>query len=210
MLFENRAQAGKLLAKALKTYRGKDVVVYALPRGGVVTGLEIAKYLHAPLDLIITRKIGHPYQSEYAIAAITENGDIIGDKKELAQINTSWLHAAIKKEKEEIKRRRHTYMKDRKRISAKGKLAIVVDDGVATGLTLRAGIKQLQRQHPQKIVIAVPVLPQSVTRILKREVNELVALEIPSDDVYLGSVGAYYDSFPQVSDEEVIDLLTNS
>lgn len=204
MQFIDRTHAGKLLAQKLKKYRGQNIVVYALPRGGVVVASKIAKFLRAPLDIIITRKIGHPYQAEFALAAITEQGDIIGDKKELAQINTSWLHTAIEKEQEEIQRRIRTYMKNRKRIPAKEKIAIVVDDGVATGLTLRAGIKQLQRQHPRKIVVAVPVLPQSIARILKREVNELVALDIPSDDAYLGSVGAYYDYFPQVSDEEVI------
>jgi len=209
MQFRDRIQAGKLLAQKLKKYKGQDVVVYALPRGGVVTAAEIAHSLHTPLDIIITRKIGHPYQPEYAVAAINENGDIVGDVKELSGMNTDWLKTEIAKEKEEATRRRIVYIGKRKPLVAKGKIAILVDDGVATGWTLRAGIKVLQKQHPQKIVVAVPVIPRQTSNILEKEVDEVVALDTPPEDMFLGSVGAYYDYFPQVSDEEVIDLLTN-
>lgn len=207
MHFTDRVSAGKLLAKALKTYRGKDVVVYALPRGGVVTGLEIAKYLHAPLELIIARKIGHPYQSEYAIAATSENGDVVGSKEKIESVDTVWFEQEIKKQRKEAKRRREVYLAGRDTIAIKGKTAILVDDGIATGLTMRAGIQELKHRHPKKIVVAVPIIPESTADILKKEVDEVVALAIPSDDIFLGAVGAYYDDFSQVSDEEVIAIL---
>ena len=209
MHFTDRTQAGKLLAKVLKTYQGKDVVVFALPRGGVVTALEIAKYLHAPLDLIITRKIGHPYQPEYAIAAPAENGHIIGTKSELASVDKQWLQEEIEKQGIEAKRRREIYIQNRKPVSAEGKIAILIDDGIATGLTMRVGILELKHHHPKKIIVAVPVIPRQTANILEKEVDEVVALDTPPEDMFLGSVGAYYDYFPQVSDEEVIDLLTN-
>ncbi len=207
MFFKDRQEAGKLLAQKLKKYKGKDVVVYALPRGGVVTAVEIAKYLDAPLDLIISRKIGHPYNPEYAIAAVAENGDLIGSKEELELVDKEWLRKEIEHQRLEAKRRREKYLAGRKEITAEGKIAILVDDGVATGLTMRAGIRELLHRRPKKIVVAVPVIPSTTAEIIKNEVGELVALEIPSDNEFLGSVGAYYEDFSPVEDEEVITIL---
>lgn len=207
MYFKNRQEAGKLLAQKLKKYKGKNVVVYALPRGGVVTAVEIAKYLNAPLDLIISRKIGHPYNPEYAIAAIAENGDLIGSTRELELVDKEWLRKEIEHQRLEAKRRREKYLAGREEITAEGKIAILVDDGVATGLTLRAGIRELLHRHPQKIVVAVPVIPSSTAEIIKKEAGDLVALNIPSDNDFLGSVGAYYEDFSPVEDEEVITIL---
>ena len=207
MYFKDRPEAGRLLARALKKYKGKDVIVYALPRGGIVTALEIARYLHAPLDLIIARKIGHPYSPEYAIAAIAENGHIVSERGELASVDEKWLTEAIERERQEVTRRRKKYLKKIKEISAKGKIAILVDDGVATGLTLRVGIVELIHRHPKKIVVAVPVIQKSTANIIKAEADELVTLQRPSDDKFLGAVGAYYVHFPQVTDDEVISIL---
>ncbi len=208
MYFRNRTEAGMLLAKALKKYKGKDIVVYALPRGGVVVAVEIARELHAALDLIITRKIGHPYQPEYAIAAIAENGHIVGEKKDLRALDQEWLQEETERQKNEAKRRREKYLQGRVKIPVKGKIAILVDDGIATGLTMRAGIMELKHRHPKRIVVAVPVVPKSTADILKKEARgELVALEIPSDDAFQGAVGAYYDEFFPVEDEEVIATL---
>src|SRR3990167_9944491 len=153
--FKDRAEAGKLLAHALGKYKNKDVIVYALPRGGVITGEEIAEYLGAPLDLIITRKISHPTSPEYAIAAIAENGHVLGNSKEIMALDEDWLEEEISKQREEVVRRREKYMGGRKTLSAKDKIAIVVDDGVATGLTLRVGVRQIRHQHPKKVVVAV-------------------------------------------------------
>lgn len=208
MRFRDRTEAGELLAEKLKKYKNKNVVVYALPRGGVVTAVEIARYLHAPLDLIIARKISHPRSPEYAIAATAENGHIVGTRRELTSVDENWLAKEIERERQEAARRRKKYLQGRTILSPKGKIAILVDDGVATGLTLRVGIIELKHHNPSKLIAAVPILPGSVARMLKTEVDELIALEIPSDDAFLGAVGAYYDNFTQVEDKEVIRILS--
>lgn len=207
MRFKNRSQAGQLLAKKLKKYKDKDVIVYALPRGGVVTAVEISKYLIAPLDLIIARKISHPYSPEYAIAATAENGHIVGSRRELISIDKDWLEVEIEKERQEAVRRRGKYLHGENMLSAEGKIAILVDDGAATGLTLRVGIIELKHQHPKKIIVAVPITPKSIAKILRDQVDDLVALDIPSDDKFLGAVGSYYEDFRQVADEDVIKIL---
>ena len=191
MRFKDRIQAGQLLADKLKGYADKDVVIYAIPRGGVLTAVEIARNLHAVLDLVITRKISHPDNPEYAIAATAED----------------WLEREMKKGRLEVARRRKKYLHGKKMTSAKGKIAVVVDDGVATGLTLRVGIMEIKHYNPAKLIVAVPVVPRSTAKILRKEADELIALEIPSDDKFLGAVGSYYDSFAQVKDKDVIKIL---
>lgn len=207
MSFKDRTEAGKLLAQKLEKYKDKKIVVYGMPRGGVVTALEIAKYLHAPLDLVIARKIGHPEASEYAIAAVAENGHIVTERNEIRGVDKDWFENEVERQKEEVARRKELYLQGRNMISLKGKIAILVDDGVATGLTLRVGIKELRHQKPAKIVVAIPVVAESIAKILEKEADELVALEIPSDYEFLGAVGAYYNHFPQIEDEEVIEIL---
>lgn len=208
MHFKNRTEVGRLLAKELKKYKDKDVVVYAIPRGGVVIGVEVARELHAPLDLIITRKIGHPNQPEYAIAAIAENGHIVGEEDELKLVDQEWLQEEIEKQRKEAKRRREKYLQGKAEIPVVGKIAILVDDGIATGLTIRVGIMELKHRHPAEIVVAVPVVPKSTAALLKNESGgEVVSLDTPSDDVFLGAVGGYYDEFFPVEDEEVIAML---
>jgi predicted phosphoribosyltransferase len=207
MRFRNRKEAGQLLAEALDKYKGQQAVVYALPRGGVELGVEIAKRLKAPLDLIIPRKIGHPAHPEYAICAVTEDGYLVCNQDEIANLDPEWLKIAVLKEQEEAKRRRLRYMAHAADVSAKDKTAIITDDGVATGLTMLAAINEVKDRHPSKIVLAVPVLPRDIARQLEKEVDELVALEIPED--YKGSVGAYYDQFEQLEDQQVIHLLNS-
>ncbi len=204
--FKDRADAGKKLAHLLKNYKGQNAVVYALPRGGVIIGAAIAKALHLPLDLIIARKIGHPYQSEYAIGAVAENGHSVFTK-EITDNNRTYIANESAKQQEEAKRRREVYLAGRKPIPCEGKIAILVDDGIATGLTIRVGIMELKHRHPKKIVVAVPVVPKTTADLLKKEVNELVALNIPSDDAFLEAVGAYYKDFPPVEDEDVIKIM---
>jgi putative phosphoribosyl transferase len=207
MHFKDRSEAGQLLAQALKQYQNQPVVVYAIPRGGVVTAIEIARVLHAPLDLIITRKIGHPYQPEYAIAAVAEDGHMLGSKEELQAVDKNWLAQEVESQRREAKRRREHYLKNRPEISAQGKIAILVDDGIATGTTMRLGIQELKHRQCKKIIVAVPVAPKSTADLIKKEADEIVALDIPQDFNYLGAVGAYYGDFAQVEDEEVIALL---
>lgn len=203
MMFENRIEAGKKLTKLLEGFKGKNVVVYALPRGGVVVGAEVAKALGAPLDLIITRKIGHPRQPEYAIGAVAENGHSVFNKEEILNIDESYLTSEAAKQKEEVKRRRKVYLADRKSIPCKGKIAILVDDGIATGLTIKTAIHELQMHYlPSRIVVAVPVAPPEIAEELKNMGVDLITVGMPED--FLGAIGAYYQDFSPVADEDVI------
>ncbi|MBW3568892.1 phosphoribosyl transferase [Candidatus Parcubacteria bacterium] len=205
MRYQNRSEAGQLLAKKMDKYKSHDAVIYALPRGGVVLGLEIAKYLDAPLDLVIPRKIGHPSYPEYAVCAITEEGHLICNPDEVDRLDPDWLRGAAEAEQKEAKRRRQLYMRGRPSTVAEEKLAIIVDDGIATGLTMMAAIEDVKAKQPARILLAIPVVPKDIAERLSQQVNELVALEVA--EYYLGAVGSYYHEFDQVEDEEVIILL---
>lgn len=205
MRFTTRAEAGRKLAQALEKYKNQDGVVYPLPRGGIPLGVEIAQALHMPIDLIIPRKIGHPLNPEYAIGAVGENGDIVCSAEEVARIDPLWFKRTVEIERQEARQRRERYLDGRAPLPLAGKTAILVDDGIATGLTMRAAIRDARHRGPARLVVAIPVTPKDTAALLRREVDELVALDIP--EFYLGAVGAYYDEFPQISDEEVIELL---
>ncbi len=205
MLFSDRNQAGRMLADALSEYRDEDTVVYALPRGGVVLGAEVAKSLKSPMDLVIPRKVGHPDQPEYGVCAVTEDGHLVCSRDEISRLDPAWLTAEVQKQQAEAKRRLDNYQAGRPKVNAEGKTAIVVDDGVATGLTMLAAIEEVKDRGPQKVILAAPIIPSDVAVRLKRYVDELVALDIPA--VYLGAVGAYYDKFEQVEDRDVTQIL---
>ncbi len=209
MIFESRQQAGILLAKKLKKFKNSNAVVYALPRGGVALGAEIAKALNIPLDLIVSRKISHPLYPEYAIGAITDHGIQVLNKIEILQFDPEWLQSAIEDQYQEAKRRRQLYMADKTETSAKGKIAIIVDDGIATGYTMQAAIEDIKKQNPASIVIAVAVAvaPKGAAQFFSAIVDEFIAVEIPR--IYAGAVGAYYVRFPQLTDKEVADILEN-
>lgn len=207
-MFRDRVDAGKRLAKALAKYRGTNAVVYALPRGGVVLGCEVARALGAPLDLVIARKIGHPHNPEYAVCAVTEDGALICNEAERALLDEEWLAEAAERERREAKRRRETYLTGRPRLSPAGKVAILVDDGVATGLTVRAALASLRKEKPAKLVVAVPCAPADIAAVLRREADEVIVLI--DEEEYRGAVGLYYERFPQVTDEEVIALLSET
>lgn len=205
-LFKDRVDAGQRLAELLNRYKAKEAVVYALPRGGVVLAAEIAKKLGSPLDLIITRKIGHPYSPEYAIGAIAENGHSVFSKKEVSGISKDYLVSESEKQKEEAKRRRGLYVGGKKPVSCTGKIAILVDDGVATGLTIKAAIKELQIHYkPEKIIVAVAVIPWEIAKELEKEGAEVVAAKL--DRKFLGSIGAYYQNFAPIEDQDVIKIM---
>jgi predicted phosphoribosyltransferase len=204
MIFKNRAEAGRLLAQALLKYKDADVVVYALPRGGVPVGVEIAKALNAPLDLVIARKIGHPFSPEYAIGAVGENGHAVFEESETARVDPQWLARRVEEERKEAQRRRVAYLDTRQTIPAEGRTAIIVDDGIATGLTMKLAIKELKHRNPKTIVVAVPVTPASTAREVRKEVDELVSLQTPA---HLYAISNHYEDFPQVSDAEVIRLM---
>lgn len=204
-MFKDRVEAGKKLAEALSLYKGEDAIIYALPRGGVVVGFEVAKALNLPLDLVITRKIGHPMNPEYALCATTETGEMLCDESARASVDEAWLEKAALAEQKEAKRRREVYLGDRQSASPQGKIAIVVDDGIATGLTIRSAVNALRAQNPQKIVIAVPAAPSDISQELTSIAEEVVVLSGVKQ--YLGAVGAYYEEFPQIKDAEVTHLI---
>ena len=201
--FADRRDAGVRLAKALARYDSEDAVVYALPRGGAVVGGEVAKQLELPLSLIIPRKIGHPEDEEYAVCAVTEEGDLVCNEEESSKLDPRWLEAARRREASEARRRREAY--GGARLSARGKIALIVDDGIATGLTARAAIRSLRKELPSEIIVAAPVAPREVVDYLRSEADGVIVLD--DSEPFLGAIGAYYDSFEQVSDEEVIAIL---
>jgi predicted phosphoribosyltransferase len=203
--FKDRYEAGRELAEALAQHKKEDVVIYALPRGGVILGYEVAKRLEAPLEVIITRKVGHPFSPEYGICAVAEDGCITCNEKEVAYIDPTWFKEEVERERHEARRRREAYLRGHTPVSAKGKTVILVDDGVATGLTFLLSIKELKHQEPKRIIAAIPVAPLTAAEKIRTEVDELVALDVPRH--FLGAVGAYYEEFPPVEDEEVIEVL---
>jgi predicted phosphoribosyltransferase len=203
-MFLDWVDAGKQLAEALITYKGKPVVVYALPRGGVVLGVEVARALDAPLDLVVVRKIGHPLQPEYAIGAVAEDGYVVMNPDEVAGIDDHWLHRAIAAERKEARRRRTLFLQGRNPVDVKDKIAIIVDDGLATGLSMSAAIHEICGRGPRKLVVAVPVAARQTLAKLRPEVDDFVVLSVPP---WFGAVGAFYERFDQVSDEEVVALM---
>lgn len=206
MRWRDRVEAGQELAEALAGYRGKRAVVYGLPRGGVVVAAEVARGLGLPLDLVIARKIGHPHHAEYAIGAVTEKGRPVLNEDEATSLDPAWLKRAIAEQRAEARRRRQLYLHGRKSHPAKDKIAILVDDGIATGLTLRAAIAGLKTEKPAKIIVAVPVAPDDSAAEIEDEADELVCLLRKKD--FLGAVGSYYEYFEQTEDNEVMDILS--
>lgn len=210
-MFRDRQDAGKRLAQQLgqhKQFKPHDTVVLALPRGGVPVGYEIAQALGAALDILPVRKIGHPSNPEYALCATDELGTLLCNEAEQARVDANWLDKERKKEQTEARRRAALYRDGRPTLPLSGKTVIVVDDGAATGLTLRLALKRALAEHPAKLIAAVPVLPAELAGRLQEEGIELEALEAPTD--FMGAVGAYYQSFKQVSDQEVISLLRSA
>lgn len=207
MIFKDRKEAGEKLAEKLKHFKNAEAIVYALPRGGVIVGHEIAQSLNLPLDLFITRKICHEFNPEYAICAVTENGHNICNENEKMEANKKWFERRLKEEQKEAKRRREVYLKNRAMLSPKNKIAIIVDDGIATGLTMMLAIREIKLENPSKIIIVVPVLPNNVVNKIKSEVDEIVALKI--DENYIGAVGEYYEDFSPVGDYDVIKIMSD-
>lgn len=204
-MFRDRKDAGIRLANALEKYRGQEVVVFALPRGGVVLGAEIALKLSAPLDLVLTKKIGHPLNPEYAICAVAEGGEPICNQFEVDSVDPVWLQKEVERIRAELRRQRLEYLGDAEPHAVEGKVAIVVDDGIATGLTMMAAIKEMEKRKAKQIIVAIPVIPYDAAQWLIAMGVDLVALQI--DRAYLGAVGAYYADFRQVTDGEVAALL---
>lgn len=207
-MFRDREEAGRLLAAALVERRLSDPIVVALPRGGVTVAVEVARALHAPLELLLVRKIGAPGQPELAIAAVAESTppSVVVDEETLRWSGADREYVAREAQEQirEIERRRRLYLRGAPRMPLAGRTVVLVDDGLATGSTVRAALQAIQRQHPLRVVLAVPVGAAETVRQLSGAVDELVCLLKPE---FLGGVGDHYADFHQVSDAEVIALL---
>lgn len=206
-LYKNRAEAGRKLAQALSDYAGRaDVVVLGLPRGGVPVAYEVAKTLEAPLDVFIVRKLGVPGQEELAMGAIASGGvRVLNDEVVRGlSISEEEIQSIAEKEHAELERREQAYRGERARVDLKNKIAILVDDGLATGASMRAAVSGLRQHNPDKIVVAVPTAPPETCREFEDLADQVICLQTPSP--FIG-VGAWYADFPQTTDDQVRDLL---
>jgi putative phosphoribosyl transferase len=208
MPFANRTDAGRQLARALARYKNKGAMVLALPRGGVPVAAEVAAALKAPLDLILVRKIGVPMQPELAMGAVVDGSSPLVVRNEeviaLAGVDETDFKAVCDAELAEIERRRQRYLGGRERIDVAGRIAIVIDDGIATGATTRAALRATRARQPKKLILAVPVAPTESLAAMQEEADEVVCLE---DYESFGAIGFYYSDFRQTSDQQVIDTL---
>jgi putative phosphoribosyl transferase len=208
MTFSNRAEAGRRLARSLLKYRDRQPIVLALPRGGVPVAAEVARALHAPLDLILVRKIGVPFQPELAMGAVVDGPvpRVIRNEEIIRMAGVSEADFARVRDRElaEIRRRRARYLADRPHADVKDRVAIVIDDGVATGASTRVALRAVRAQHPAHLILAIPVAPTEVLRELPEEVDEIVCLE---SHRHFRAIGYYYADFGQIADEEVIAIL---
>lgn len=201
-ILKDRIEAGLLLAEKLKKYQNSNTIVLAVPRGGVPIGSIIAKSLHLPLDIVLSKKIGHPYNKEFAIGAVSMDSMIIDEHPEIPQ---EYIDDEIIRLRKLLRGKYELYMGNRKPLDIKGKNVILVDDGIATGNTLLASISMLRKRNPAKIIVAVPVLPYDTVPVFEKNTDEFVYL-IASK--YFRGVGGFYEDFNQVEDDEVIKLLS--
>ena len=209
--FMDRRDAGRQLAEKIRARRFANPVVLALPRGGVPVADEIARAIGAPLDLVLVRKIGAPLQPELAIGAVVdgEELEIVLNEDIIRLVGSDEAYIAQEKKRElaEIERRRGAYLGGRRPADVAGRTAIVVDDGIATGSTVRAALKALRRRGPARTVLAVAVAPPDTVASLTEEVDEIICLGTPED---FGAISMFYRDFRQVSDAEVIAILDRS
>jgi predicted phosphoribosyltransferase len=208
--FRDRTEAGALLAQKLGRYANRsDVLILALPRGGVPVALEVAKALNAPLDVFLVRKLGVPGHEELAMGAIASAGVQVlnRDVVDSLRIPRAMIEAAAAVERRELERRERLYRDDRPLPPVRGRAVILIDDGLATGSTMRAAVAALRKLHPARVVVAVPTAAPSTCAEFKNEVDEMICAETPQP---FYAVGAWYEDFSQVTDEEVRHMLSQS
>ena len=203
-IFKDRTEAGILLAEKLKKFKNSNSVVLAIPRGGVPLGLEIAKKLQLPLDIVLSKKIGHPSNKEFAIGAVSLESTILDAHPEIDKI---YVEKEIIRLQNVLREKYKLYRGDRNPITIKGKNIILVDDGIATGNTLLVTLEMLRKQHASKIIVAVPVLPYDTLPVFEEHTDEFHYL-IASKN--FRGVGGFYEDFQQVQDAEVIQILEAS
>lgn len=210
-MFVDREDAGKRLAARLAHFKGRNLCVLALPRGGVPVAFEVARALEAPLDLVLVRKIGAPFEPELAVGAIVDgrNPELVLNEEIVAELGIprAFIDEAAAEQLKEIERRRERYLGGRPRVDVAGKTVLIVDDGIATGATIRAALRATRRGKPQTLVLAVPVAPAETIGALRAEADDVICLETYDD---FGAIGLYYRNFAQVSDETVRDLVARS
>ena len=207
MIFTDRRDAGRKLAGMLEKFQNQpNTIVIGLPRGGVVVACEAARRLNLPLDIIVPRKIGAPGNDELAIGAITEEGEAVLDEILVRELNVApeYIAKTVAKEKQEAQRRLKLYRGGRGPLSLQDKTAILIDDGIATGATMRAAIRSAKNKKAKKIIVAVPIIAPDTLNKLRAEADEIIYLDAP---MFLGAIGAFYEEFSQTEDEEVIELM---
>lgn len=211
MIFSDRQDAGRQLAAKLKRFAAQKPIIFALPRGGVPIGFEVARSLDAPLDVILVRKLGHPISHELAIGAVAEGAENTPflDDRIIAEfgISPQYVTEETERQRHEIDHRRQLYAKGRRLLQSGNRVAIVVDDGVATGSTMIAAVRAIRRQKPSQVIVAVPVGAASSILALQAEADDVVCLEAPED---FRAVGEFYRDFRAIDDREVIGLLEQS
>lgn len=202
--FKNREEAGRLLAEKLKAYKNQDALVIAIPRGGVPLGYEIAKTLHLPLDIIVSKKIGHPSNPEYAIGAVSRDSVILNPDVNVSDI---YIEREIERLQKLTVEKYNYYRNGKNPIPINKKTVILVDDGIATGKTLLASIDMLRKQNPKQIIVAAPVVPRDTITEIEEKADKFIYLMSP---LYFGAVGNFYEDFSQTEDDEVIYLLNKT
>ena len=202
-ILKDRIEAGMLLSNKLMKYQNSNTIVLAVPRGGVPVGYVIAKRLNLPLDIVLSKKIPHPLNKEFAIGAVSLDSVIVDEHLDIPK---NYINEEIIRLRKTLQEKYKLYMGDREPIDIKGKNVIIVDDGIATGNTLLASIAMLRKRKPEKIIVAIPVLPEDVVVRFQNKADELVYIMAPQ---YFRGVGGFYEHFDQVEDEEVIRQLSD-
>lgn len=207
--FRDRRAAGDALAARLDDYRGTDALVLGLPRGGVVVAAQLARWLDAELDVLVARKLGSPVSAELAIGAVTANGGrfLNADVIQGLGVSEPYLTAVTKVQQAEARRRERLFRGDRPRPRIAGRTVILVDDGLATGATMRAAVASVRKQAPARVIVAVPVGSPQACDALRSEADEVICLQEPED---FGAVGIWYDHFEQTEDSDVKELLAEA
>lgn len=207
--FKDREEAGKELARALEGFKGQDVVVLGVPRGGVIVAREVAEALGSPLDIVVTRKIGAPGEPEFALGAVTQEGDVIVDSGAAESVGATaeYLQEEARRKKSEVKERMRGLRGDMPYLSLEGKTVIIIDDGMATGNSMKAAVQSVRKRGPKEVVVAVPVAPREAVAELSMEGSRVVCLEQPR---FFFAIGEFYKDFQQVEDSEVRELLQSA
>ena len=207
MLFKDRLEAGEKLAEILSDYRGERAAVIAVPRGGVEVGYAIASKLDIPLEVTVPRKIGSPMDPELAVGAVAEDGTIYVEEEvsRMLGVREDWIRIEAERELQEVRRRLEIYRGGKPLPSLEGYTILLVDDGIATGATIIATARFLRKLNPEKLIIAAPVAPPEVLPKLSKEADDIRCLETPTP---FFAIGQFYQSFPQLSDSEVLEYLS--